>query len=321
MMADLNATIVANGGEEALARINGAMIEVGTDTRSERTRFATPGQKCGRGVVRKISAKQVRFLKMLLATRVISTEIRNRPWFTMDVENISLAGARTMIDVLLGCDEKTESVREASPKQVEWLIKMAHKVATGDVFATRQLALDGKFVGFKAASAALDVLFKAAIAEPVARQDTNVKAASVQTTPVKAPESNAKASTAPIRTSATYRAENASQGTATPTAVLPVTEGTAKPAVGDGMYVVGERIFKVQAAKATSNLYAKELIDGSFEYVTGAITVVRREGVRMTLDEAKAYGRKTGQCCDCGRELTNPVSIKAGIGPICAGKY
>lgn len=36
---------------------------------------------------------------------------------------------------------------------------------------------------------------------------------------------------------------------------------------------------------------------------------------------AVAYGRKTGRCCNCGRELTDPESIRAGIGPICASKF
>lgn len=38
-------------------------------------------------------------------------------------------------------------------------------------------------------------------------------------------------------------------------------------------------------------------------------------------EAAKAYGRRTGMCCVCGRELTRNESIDAMIGPICAGKY
>lgn len=34
---------------------------------------------------------------------------------------------------------------------------------------------------------------------------------------------------------------------------------------------------------------------------------------------AVAYGRQTGSCSCCGRELTDPVSIFGGIGPICLG--
>lgn len=42
---------------------------------------------------------------------------------------------------------------------------------------------------------------------------------------------------------------------------------------------------------------------------------------RMTLDEAKEYGKVTGTCCNCGRLLTNEESIANGIGPICATKF
>lgn len=37
--------------------------------------------------------------------------------------------------------------------------------------------------------------------------------------------------------------------------------------------------------------------------------------------EIKVQGLRTGQCCACGRELTDPVSLANGIGPICAEKY
>jgi hypothetical protein len=37
--------------------------------------------------------------------------------------------------------------------------------------------------------------------------------------------------------------------------------------------------------------------------------------------EAKAYGKATGECCCCGRELTDPASISNGIGPICASNW
>lgn len=34
-----------------------------------------------------------------------------------------------------------------------------------------------------------------------------------------------------------------------------------------------------------------------------------------------AYGRETGKCCACGRELTDPVSVERGIGPICESNW
>lgn len=37
--------------------------------------------------------------------------------------------------------------------------------------------------------------------------------------------------------------------------------------------------------------------------------------------QARLFGQKTGICCCCGRELTDPISVEAGIGPICAEKW
>jgi len=36
---------------------------------------------------------------------------------------------------------------------------------------------------------------------------------------------------------------------------------------------------------------------------------------------AVKYGKLSGRCCSCGRDLTDPQSIEAGIGPICATKF
>jgi len=46
-----------------------------------------------------------------------------------------------------------------------------------------------------------------------------------------------------------------------------------------------------------------------------------RDALVDPLAGAVAYGRQTGSCSCCGRELTDPVSIEAGIGPICAGRF
>jgi len=39
------------------------------------------------------------------------------------------------------------------------------------------------------------------------------------------------------------------------------------------------------------------------------------------LSAAIRYGKVSGECSCCGRELTDPKSIEAGIGPICATKF
>lgn len=38
-------------------------------------------------------------------------------------------------------------------------------------------------------------------------------------------------------------------------------------------------------------------------------------------EAAVAYGRRTGKCACCGRELTDAASVAMGIGPICADKW
>ena len=42
---------------------------------------------------------------------------------------------------------------------------------------------------------------------------------------------------------------------------------------------------------------------------------------RDPLTAAIRYGKVSGSCSCCGRELTDPQSIEAGIGPICAKKF
>lgn len=88
----------------------------------------------------------------------------------------------------------------------------------------------------------------------------------------------------------------------------------------EGMYKVGDNIFKVYRTRESDILVTKQLIDEHFEY-TGKkpLSFITAEH-RMTLDEAKAYGQVTGTCCVCGRKLTNETSIANGIGPVCEGR-
>lgn len=95
------------------------------------------------------------------------------------------------------------------------------------------------------------------------------------------------------------------------------------PAItSEGMYQNGTNIYRVQRSKGTGRLYAELLTpSGSFVYAKGAIYDLKPEH-RMTVEQAKAYGLKFGRCCVCGKTLTDPVSMAAGIGPVCVkGKY
>lgn len=68
--------------------------------------------------------------------------------------------------------------------------------------------------------------------------------------------------------------------------------------------------------------YAEALILGApgqkakFMYALGAIKALTAD-MKMTMDEAKAFGVQYGVCCACGRTLTNAKSVELGIGPVC----
>jgi hypothetical protein len=62
---------------------------------------------------------------------------------------------------------------------------------------------------------------------------------------------------------------------------------------------------------------------GSFDYVKGgtrevAQRVAKGEARVLTQDEAAAFGRQHGFCCNCCRDLTDDRSLAAGYGPVCA---
>ncbi|MFD8529498.1 DUF6011 domain-containing protein [Streptosporangium canum] len=42
---------------------------------------------------------------------------------------------------------------------------------------------------------------------------------------------------------------------------------------------------------------------------------------KITLDDASGFGREYGICCCCFRLLTDPISVRDGIGPVCKAKY
>ncbi len=154
MMAELDAIAAGHGIVWKGAELGPAG---GVDT-SERTRYKKPGTGSGRGVVRKVSDAQVRFMRRLMAER--NTQgMRFLPG-SEDIENMSLAGARDLIERLLACPMKPDAPveRMSTPKQAEWLKKMSGKDVPADIEAIR---LKGEGATFAEASKALDILFKA----------------------------------------------------------------------------------------------------------------------------------------------------------------
>jgi hypothetical protein len=88
----------------------------------------------------------------------------------------------------------------------------------------------------------------------------------------------------------------------------------------EGMYRVDDAIYKIYRTTETNEIVAKQLVEGVFEYLGKKPLKFITAEHRMTLDEAKEYGRITNTCCVCSRRLTNETSVAEGIGPVCAGR-
>lgn len=166
--ADMTAHLVSIGQGKLAMTLAADPAYAQRDT-SVRTRYATPGQRAGSGVVRTVSPKQVRFIKRLLTERDTTNLVRLPG--SENVERMSLRGARDLIDRLLACPMKVTvpAERQATPKQIEWLQKLTDREVTGHAATVRASAVDGRPVTFDDASKALDVLFKAPRVRPAAQ--------------------------------------------------------------------------------------------------------------------------------------------------------
>ena len=104
-----------------------------------------------------------------------------------------------------------------------------------------------------------------------------------------------------------------------PRAVAP-----AVAALTVGMYRKDGVIYRVQRSRESGNLYAKRLdllaTGAEFTYAAGAIRTLTLAD-SMTREEAQAWGVETGICCVCSADLTDPVSVARGIGPVCASRF
>lgn len=71
-------------------------------------------------------------------------------------------------------------------------------------------------------------------------------------------------------------------------------------------------------------LYLGKIIGGTF-HPARECTAVDKEALQAAAADPVAaaveYGRATGSCSCCGRELTDPQSVARGIGPVCADNF
>ena len=104
----------------------------------------------------------------------------------------------------------------------------------------------------------------------------------------------------------------------------------ADPAMKTPKIRVGDFVFSKPAphSRNAGSLYIKQLgeyigkVTGGYYLPVGSVskdTVAEiQEICKDPMESAVAYGRRTGNCAVCARELTVKESIDRGIGPICA---
>ncbi|MFB7906609.1 DUF6011 domain-containing protein [Kitasatospora sp. NPDC056076] len=103
----------------------------------------------------------------------------------------------------------------------------------------------------------------------------------------------------------------------------PSAEEKPLPEIPDGRYALNERLFKVTNGKKPGMVFVDEMTSAR----GGRKTKLPLTAARIVLEDiaaagirecSVAFGKLCGVCGACGRVLTDPVSIKRGIGPICA---
>ncbi len=76
--------------------------------------------------------------------------------------------------------------------------------------------------------------------------------------------------------------------------------------------------------KDSAGEYLGKVADGKLHRAYACTPEQAEQVVAVAADPeqaAIAYGKRYGQCACCGRELSDPVSVERGIGPVCASKY
>lgn len=138
---------------------------------------------------------------------------------------------------------------------------------------------------------------------------------------------------------AAFEAEKAQREADAPTVDISRIEAAMNTAIENGLKYprlsLGD--FKMTLATSRSKtpgaIFVKDSESGEYlgKVMGGKFLAVRattQEQVAKVIEvcadpsaAAVAYGKRTGVCACCSRELTNSESIERGIGPICASKY
>jgi outer membrane biosynthesis protein TonB len=101
-----------------------------------------------------------------------------------------------------------------------------------------------------------------------------------------------------------------------------------------GVYVVDGAVVKLKLSQA-GRLYSlrwvessgERIVDGEEQRAHGdwsyepALIRRTRPEHRMTVEEAKNFAVRYGQCANCGRTLKAAESVERGIGPVCIKRF
>ena len=103
------------------------------------------------------------------------------------------------------------------------------------------------------------------------------------------------------------------------TAANAVMDKIAKQPIA-GWYLVDGTKYQVKISKLSKIAYLLTE-DGGYMGAKGHAEPILAKIAATGMDLAIAYGKATGTCGICSKTLTDPKSIEAGIGPVCAKKF
>lgn len=87
-----------------------------------------------------------------------------------------------------------------------------------------------------------------------------------------------------------------------------------------GVYEINGDVFVVKWNQSKTRLYAKQWIrtasGAHLDYISGAIYRLHPCN-RINYERALELSVEFSACCVCGKTLTDPKSVKRGIGPVC----
>lgn len=104
---------------------------------------------------------------------------------------------------------------------------------------------------------------------------------------------------------------------------LPWRPRPERAQAGPGYYTLEGSLYVVVENRAKTRTYAKKLveIDGrwQWDYESAKGVATRLAGAApLTEEEAAKWGHLHGRCFKCLKPLTDPKSVKRGMGPVCA---